>query len=81
MSEGRRRIRCPQCGAANVQISVVQDSFSTKGSGCLWTIGRWLLIICTCGLWLLIGKHKSKSKMKSRKEAVCQSCGYSWKIK
>lgn len=75
------RIRCPNCGATNVQISVVQDSIRTKRGGCLWTIGRLFLIICTCGLWLIVGKHAAKSKIKNHKEAICQSCGHSWTIK
>jgi hypothetical protein len=55
---------------------------STKGKGCLFGLMRLLLIICTCGLWLLLGKKKSKTKttFKNEKVAVCQSCGNQWNI-
>lgn len=81
MAARRKVICCPRCKSTNVKISVVQDSFSTKGNGCLWGIGRTLLIVFTLGLWLVIGKHRAESKFKSHKEAICQDCGRSWKVK
>lgn len=75
---------CPNCGSDKVVIQMVQDGATTrtKGSGCLWRIGRACLILCTCGLWLLVGKRKGKSKTKvtSHKEAICQTCGHSWMV-
>ena len=74
-------MNCPRCGAANVSVQMVTDSMRTRGRGCLWTLGRLLLIVCTFGLWLIIGRSLAKSKMKNHKEAICQSCGYSWKVR
>lgn len=75
---------CPKCGSKNVQVTTEQKSAKTsgKGSGCLWKIGRTCLIICTCGLWFLIGKHKGtgKTKFKNQTVAICQNCGYTWKV-
>lgn len=75
---------CPKCGSSNVNVQIVQDNAvtRTKKTGCLWGIGRLLLIICTFGLWLIIGKRKSKSttKYSSRKVAVCGNCGHSWDV-
>jgi len=75
---------CPRCGSNNVDVQIVQDSAvtRTKKTGCLWGIGRLFLIICTCGLWLLIGKRKSKSTTtySNHKVAVCKTCGNSWDI-
>ena len=75
-------ITCPNCGSTNVNVQFVQDNMrtSTKGNGCLWSIGRICLICCTCGLWLLVGKHKATSKtaVNNRKVHVCQNCGYNW---
>lgn len=75
---------CPKCGSENVTVQVQQTSAKTKakGNGCLWSIGRWCLIICTCGLWLLVGKHKGtgKTKIKNETVAVCQDCGNTWKV-
>ena len=75
-------IICPACGSNNVSVQMVQDNMrtSTKGNGCLWGLGRMLLICCTCGLWLLVGKHKATSTttVSSRKVHVCQNCGNTW---
>jgi len=73
---------CPKCGCENVTVSVEQTSAksSTKGKGCLFQLGRWMLIICTGGLWYLFGKKaaKTKTKMKSKTVALCQNCAHKW---
>lgn len=75
---------CPKCQSANVTIQMIQTGSKSnhKSGGCLWGIGRMFLIIFTCGLWLIIGKHKggSKTKIKNKKIAICQNCAYEWKI-
>ena len=81
-------ITCPKCGGHNVNVQIMQDKAKTKGHGhkrgLLWKCGRLMLIICTCGLWLLVGRskgtNKSKTKFVNNSVAVCQSCGYSWKM-
>lgn len=76
---------CPKCGSENVNITLEQvgGKTSAKGNGCLWDIGRQCLIICTCGLWLLVGKHKGtgNTKFKNQKIALCQNCGNKWKVR
>lgn len=75
---------CPKCGSENVTVTTEQISAKTraKGKGCLWTLGRWMLICCTAGLWLLIGKRKGKSttQFKNTTVAICQNCGNKWEI-
>ena len=75
---------CPKCSSENVTVTTEQVSSKTKknGAGCLWGIGRLCLIICTGGLWLLIGKHKGKEKTKIKNKTVClcQSCAYKWYV-
>lgn len=75
---------CPKCGTDKVIISTEQVSAKTnrRGKGCLWSVGRLLLICCTGGLWLLVGKHKGKAstKFKHKTVAICQSCGNKWDI-
>ena len=77
-------MRCPRCGSDRVNVQIVQDSAvtRTKKAGCLWGLGRLFLILCTCGLWLIVGKRKSKSRttFKNRKIAVCGNCGHSWNV-
>jgi len=73
-------MNCPKCKSSNVNVQVITESMRTRNRGCLWTLGRMILIVCTFGLWLIIGSAKSKSKMQNHKEAICQNCGYSWKV-
>lgn len=77
-------MNCPKCKSENVSVTLEQISGKTKNRnmGCLWTIVRWTLIICTCGLWLLIGKRKEtgNTKFKSKTIALCQNCGYKWGV-
>lgn len=76
---------CPKCGSHNVSITMTQTNAKThtKGNGCLWSLGRMCLIFCTCGLWLIVGKHKatSKTQFANVKTAVCQDCGHSWSVR
>lgn len=77
-------MRCAKCGSENVVINTMQVSArtSTKKKGCLYSLGRFLLICCTCGLWLVFGKKKATSKTKFEHEtvAVCQNCGNRWTL-
>lgn len=76
---------CGKCGSGNVHVEYVQTGArtSTKKKGCLHSMGRWLLIICTLGLWYIFGKKKStsKTKMQNAKMAVCNNCGHSWAVR
>lgn len=75
---------CPKCGSHNVQVTneQVYAKTSSKGNGCLWSMGRAFLILMTCGLWLLIGKHKgtSKTRFKNNTVGICQDCGYRFDV-
>ncbi len=75
---------CTKCGSENVTVTVEQVSAKTKKKsiGCLWSVMRIMLIICTCGLWLLIGRRKGtdNTKFKSNTVAICQSCGNKWVV-
>lgn len=75
---------CPKCNSTNVNVTTETTSMHTRnrGRGCLWGIVRGCLIVCTCGLWLLIGKSKGKSntKVKNKTVCICQNCGNKWYI-
>ena len=75
---------CQKCKSENIIVSTEQVSGKTKtrGTGCLWTLGRWMLIVCTLGLWLLVGKRKGtgKTSFKNRTVAICQNCGHKWNV-
>ena len=75
---------CPRCSSENVNVTIEQVSAKTKkkGMGCLWWICRSMLILCTCGLWLLVGRRKGtdKTKFKNKTVAICQNCGHKWNV-
>ncbi len=75
--------KCPKCGSTNVSFQIIQTGAvtSTKKKGCLYSIGRLILIVCTCGLWLLFGRKKEKSRTTytNEKAAICQNCGHQWR--
>ena len=73
-------MKCPKCGSENVNVQVASTQATTATRGCLWSAGRVMLIIFTCGLWLLVGKSKGKTKIKNTSLAVCQNCGNKWKV-
>lgn len=75
---------CPKCGSENVLVQSEQVSGKSgiSGGNPLMALGRIFLIICTCGLWLLVPKHigSSKTKYKNNTVGICQSCGNKWTI-
>ena len=79
-------MKCPKCGSENVNVQAVSNT-RTKGKGCAYWlfIGWWLELL----MWLfltipmLLGKlfgSKGKVRTKVESHAVCQNCGYRWKI-
>lgn len=71
---------CPKCGSEHVNIQAVTEA-KTKRRGCFrWAL--WILLaICTCGLILIIPAiTNSRTKSKTHSEAVCQNCGYRWRV-
>lgn len=64
---------CPKCKSGNVTTSVVAED---RKGGYLLALLRFTLVLCTCGLWLLVPRAKTVTKT----YAVCQCCGNRWKI-
>jgi len=74
-------MKCPKCGSENISIQTVQTGMKTKEKrrGILQSMIRFILIFCTLGLWLLVGRaDRTTTKFKNSKRAVCQNCGRSW---
>lgn len=69
---------CPKCGSDKVNVQMVDSKIKTNNVGIIGRLARLTLILCTCGLWLLVPKRKSNSKVKSKSVAVCQNCGHHW---
>lgn len=73
-------MKCKKCGSENVSVQVVTN-VKTKHRGCLGWFLWILLACCTLGLILIIPLiTNSKTKSKTHSEAVCQDCGYRWKV-
>jgi protein-arginine kinase activator protein McsA len=75
---------CTHCGSNNVTVTIENIGSKTKirKRSFLGSFMRLILICCTGGLWLLVGKRTGVAKTKSinRKIALCQQCGASWEI-
>lgn len=82
-------MKCPKCESENVNVQMVTESkLKTKHQSILYwiLIGWWLEII----LWLFLtiprllaamfGHKKQKLVTKHKSVAVCQNCGYNWKV-
>jgi DNA-directed RNA polymerase subunit RPC12/RpoP len=73
-----KQLRCPRCGGDNVFVQADTET-TTKHRGCLaWAL--WILLaIVTIGLIIIIPLiTNSKTKSKTKTQAVCQTCGQRW---
>lgn len=68
---------CPKCGSDKVNV-VMDTSQKVRDVTIFRKLGRLLLIICTCGLWLLVPRKKGSTK--SRPVALCQNCGNKFNV-
>ena len=81
-------MKCPKCKSENVTIQVVTEVKEKKKKGVLYWIfiGFWWepiawLFLTLPKLIISLFSKKTKTVTKKYKEAVCQSCGYSWIVK
>lgn len=73
-------MKCPKCKGENVSVQAV-TTVKTKHRGCLGWFMWIILAICTVGIIIIIPLiTNSKTKSKTHSEAICQNCGYRWKI-
>ena len=80
-------MKCPKCGSENVNIQMVTDVKEKAKKGWLywlfigwwWEPIAWLFLTLPKLLIAIFGK-KTKTVSKTHKEAVCQSCGHSWRV-
>jgi len=82
-------MQCPKCGSNNVNIQNVQQMYlKNKHHGILYWlfIGWWLqpMLWIFFPLWMLLisifGDKKQKMVTKNKRMAICQNCGYSWRV-
>lgn len=71
---------CPKCHSDLVTVQAITE-VRTRHRGCFgWFL--WILAaICTCGMILIIPLlTNSRSRSKTRMEAICQNCGHHWRV-
>ena len=75
---------CKYCGSENVTFTREHVSTKTRENAIqpIMNFIRFALIICTCGLWLIVPKFKfaKKTKIQYREVAICQTCGKTWEV-
>lgn len=76
---------CKKCNSSNVTVQAVTEIKKKRKGLLYWLfIGWWLEIFMWLFLtlpWLIIKIFKPrKYKSKITRIAVCQDCGYSWKV-
>lgn len=81
---------CPKCKSENVSIQVITESKLVNDHhgliwwiciGWWWACIKWLIFTLPALIFKVFGIGKRKKIItKYHKEAICQNCGYSWKI-
>jgi hypothetical protein len=72
---------CEKCANTKVTVSVV-EKIKTKRRGLLGWLMWAIIILCTCGIAIIIPLLTNKTiGSKTNKIAVCQCCGHSWNVK
>ena len=78
---------CPKCKSNDISVQVVSDTHTkTKKRGLLYWVSFWwfveFIIWFLAAIPMLIGKLLRGKKIVTdfKKFAVCQNCGYKWKV-
>lgn len=79
-------MNCKKCNSENVSIQKVSVTGKKRRGLMYWLLFGWLWdIILFLFAWILLLIIKilfpKKAKTKIHTMAVCQACGYSWKVK
>lgn len=75
-------MKCIKCGSENVNVQLVNETKKRGFFGALLNLVIKIILLCVSFiLWLISLILPIKRKTKTNKYAVCQNCGYSWKIK
>jgi predicted nucleic-acid-binding Zn-ribbon protein len=80
-----KKLSCKKCGSENINIQRISITKNKKKGIFYWLFFGWLIDLF---LWLFLTLPRlifaifrpRKVKTKVHSEAVCQNCGYSWKV-
>ncbi len=67
---------CPKCHNDNIQYQTVNEQ---KKTGCLMVL-LYIILAISCIGWLILIPLLVRKKDQTVTYAVCQSCGYRWRI-
>lgn len=85
-------MECKKCSSTDIKIEMITETkIKKKGKGFLWwiyflSIGwivellLWVFLTLPKLIYALFKRDKFKVKTKTKKIAVCQNCGHSWKV-
>jgi hypothetical protein len=82
-------MQCPKCHSTNVNVQVVTEThFKNKKKSLLYwlTVGwfieplLWIFLTLPKLIFELFKPHRFNAKTTSKKMAICQNCGHSWRI-
>lgn len=81
-------MKCPKCNSESVSVQAVTTTKEKTRHGIIWWIlvGWWWEML----LWLfftlprlfiaILGGRRKKIVSETHSEAICQECGYHWKV-
>lgn len=82
-------MQCPKCKSSNINVQAVTETKLKTKKKSFWywvTVGwfiepmLWLFLTIPKLIFELFAPRKIQTKTKTRKLAICQSCGHSWNI-
>lgn len=76
---------CKKCNSNNVNIQRVSVTKRKGGGIAYWLLFGWLIdlvlwFVLTIPRLIIAIFRPKKTKTKAYSEAVCQDCGYSWRV-
>jgi len=82
-------MQCPRCHSDSINVQAVTETqLKTKKKSLLYwiTVGwfieplLWIFLTLPKLIFELFSPRKVQTKTKTKKMAICQNCGHSWKI-
>lgn len=82
-------MKCPKCGSENVTVQLLTETeLKEKKHGILWWICvgwwwlpvKWLVFTLPALIVKIFAPKKYKTVTNTKKMAVCNNCGKSWKV-
>ena len=77
-------MKCKKCNSENISIQNVTTEVKKKRGWKYWLLFGWLIDLASWVLFFFIriiyAIFRKRTKLQNHKMAICQDCGYSWKV-